>query len=247
MAEYYAVERTPEYLMHYGIKGMRWGVRKAKESGNDAALARHFGRAQRKLAKLRSRADVSRQKKLYDYHKKLAIADALGGATAVGMGYGATALSRNAAMNRLMKKAAASAGVPGVHVNIEKFDDYRPAAIGTGASLGAFAIGRGIAAGVAKSRTTKKGHEKAVKKMNDWQKEMNKAFSGTKYAKGKNEKLSKAYKNMYDFTYKNEESSRVPGLIFGPIGAGIASAHHIYTHPKEYDQFKKSVKRINRK
>ena len=28
MAEYYGVQRSEEYLAHYGIKGMKWGVRK---------------------------------------------------------------------------------------------------------------------------------------------------------------------------------------------------------------------------
>ena len=33
MAEYYAVERSPEYLAHYGVKGMRWGVRRDRPHG----------------------------------------------------------------------------------------------------------------------------------------------------------------------------------------------------------------------
>lgn len=42
MAEYYAVERSPSYLAHYGVKGMRWGVRRAKERGDEKALGRHY-------------------------------------------------------------------------------------------------------------------------------------------------------------------------------------------------------------
>ena len=41
MAEYYAVERSPEYLAHYGIRGMKWGVRKAIASGNSRRLGRN--------------------------------------------------------------------------------------------------------------------------------------------------------------------------------------------------------------
>ena len=42
MAEYYAVERSPEYLAHYGVKGMRWGVQRALKRGDDNALQKHY-------------------------------------------------------------------------------------------------------------------------------------------------------------------------------------------------------------
>lgn len=53
MAEYYGVVRSnrPE-LSHYGIRGMKWGVRKALERGDDRALSRQYRKAQRKLRKL---------------------------------------------------------------------------------------------------------------------------------------------------------------------------------------------------
>ena len=49
---YYGVTRSTDHLAHYGVKGMRWGVRKAIVSGNQRALERHYRRAARKLAKL---------------------------------------------------------------------------------------------------------------------------------------------------------------------------------------------------
>ena len=52
----YAVERNDEYLAHYGIKGMKWGVRKAVESGNSRRLDRAYRKASKKLAKLEKRA-----------------------------------------------------------------------------------------------------------------------------------------------------------------------------------------------
>ena len=48
----YAVERSDEYLAHYGIRGMKWGVRRAIKSGNSARLGRQYAKAQKKLAKL---------------------------------------------------------------------------------------------------------------------------------------------------------------------------------------------------
>ena len=57
----YAIDRSDEYLEHYGIKGMRWGVRKAIERGGtglgNRRLARQYRKAQKKLAKLEKRAN----------------------------------------------------------------------------------------------------------------------------------------------------------------------------------------------
>lgn len=53
---YYAVERTGDHLAHYGIKGMRWGVRKAIVMGNQKKLDQHFKKAAKKLSKLQDKA-----------------------------------------------------------------------------------------------------------------------------------------------------------------------------------------------
>ena len=53
----YAIERSSDYLAHYGIRGMKWGVRKAIESGNAKRLSRQYAKAQKKLAKLEKRAN----------------------------------------------------------------------------------------------------------------------------------------------------------------------------------------------
>lgn len=52
MSEYYAVLRSTDHLAHYGVKGMKWGVRKAIARGNERALDRHFRKAAKKLKKL---------------------------------------------------------------------------------------------------------------------------------------------------------------------------------------------------
>lgn len=50
MAQYYAVERSSEYLAHYGIRGMKWGIRKAIErSGGNRLRSKAYSDAQKKL------------------------------------------------------------------------------------------------------------------------------------------------------------------------------------------------------
>lgn len=56
--EYYgiATTHTDDYLAHYGVKGMKWGVRRALDQHNDRALGRQYRKAQKKLAKLEKQA-----------------------------------------------------------------------------------------------------------------------------------------------------------------------------------------------
>ena len=56
MSEYYAIVRSTDHLAHYGVKGMKWGVRKATLLGNDKKLRRQFNKAARKLNKLQDKA-----------------------------------------------------------------------------------------------------------------------------------------------------------------------------------------------
>lgn len=83
MPKYYGVARSSEYLAHYGVKGMKWGVRKAIERGSERALDRQWRKANRKLKKL-TKLGVNKEK-----YKKRAIgygagAAALGGAALAG-------------------------------------------------------------------------------------------------------------------------------------------------------------------
>ena len=60
----YAIERSDEYLAHYGVRGMKWGVRKALAKGGAAgarALSKQYAKAQKKLAKLEKQAGKSKK------------------------------------------------------------------------------------------------------------------------------------------------------------------------------------------
>ena len=101
MSEYYAVVRSTDHLAHYGIKGMKWGVRRARERGSGRALTRQYLKAVKKLDKLNKKADVQEQKNAARKHNRRAAA-ALG----VGLtGLGAVA-GNNLAMRILSRKAA---------------------------------------------------------------------------------------------------------------------------------------------
>ena len=83
--EYYGAASTPneDFLAHYGVKGMKWGVRKAIESGSGRRLARQYSKAAKKLAKLEKRAASGKK-----YAKRAALlgagAAAAGGLAAAG-------------------------------------------------------------------------------------------------------------------------------------------------------------------
>lgn len=82
--EYYGAPSTPtsDYLAHYGVKGMKWGVRKAIQTGGERGarrLSKQFAKAQKKLAKLEKRASKT------DAYAKRAKRMAAGAAVAGGL------------------------------------------------------------------------------------------------------------------------------------------------------------------
>lgn len=95
----YAIERSPEYLAHYGVRGMRWGVRKALERRDAAGLGRQYRKAQKKLAKLEKRAA-----KVNKYRRRAALMGA--GAAAVGGMAIANPLSNRLGAHRAISSGA---------------------------------------------------------------------------------------------------------------------------------------------
>ena len=105
----YAIERNGEYLAHYGIRGMKWGVRKAREMGGARGakrLGRQYAKAQKKLAKLEKRAASGKK-----YARRAALLGA-GAAVAGGM----TAPGTGSIMNKLAGRYGNVAGKYASHV-----------------------------------------------------------------------------------------------------------------------------------
>ena len=121
--EYYGAPSTPndDFLAHYGIKGMKWGVRKARESGNSKKLSRAYAKAQKHLARLEKRAASGKK-----YAKRAAVlgagAAAAGGLAAAGtegvskaIVYGGKAFSKGAAgAGSLMTRAGQAMAARGI-------------------------------------------------------------------------------------------------------------------------------------
>lgn len=171
MSEYYAVQRSTDHLAHYGVKGMKWGVRKAIEKGNSKALARHHKKAENKLSRLIRKADVIAN---LENRKN---APALAGA-------GLFPTATSVAIPAIAKNSGHKLGI----------DDK--AMLGFNALAGAGMIGIAAHDLITGSRRTKsKGHAAAVKKVNDWENEMKTTFAGTKYAN--EEKKRPKYHDIY--------------------------------------------------
>lgn len=104
---YYGVIRSTDHLAHYGVKGMRWGVRRAIVTGNQRALDRHYRKAARKLAKLQNIGDNA--------YKSIAKSAAYGTAAA---GTGALALGGTGLAAKGMRYGAA--GLRTLHTRFGK-------------------------------------------------------------------------------------------------------------------------------
>lgn len=244
MAEYYAVERSPEYLAHYGIKGMRWGVRKAIERGNSKRLARHWAKAQKKLAKLNKKADVNASRLEAEKYDKASKGAKIAGRAALGVAALGSGVNlgiqhvlkpkNEARLYDLNMKKADKQSLMELQKNPEKFFygtlgySYDPRVeqmktayqsnakdvaklntqiasaektgatysriqrginplipIGIGGALGGYGYSAYAKrrANNARSRMAGEGHKKAVAERDAWQKEMNRAFAETQYAK----------------------------------------------------------------
>lgn len=96
------------YLMHYGIKGMKWGVRRAIQKGDSKRFARNYKRARKKLDRLEQKASMADQKAESRKYAKRALIGAGIGTAGVGIG------SRNLVKTFIKGRHAANAVAEGV-------------------------------------------------------------------------------------------------------------------------------------
>ena len=162
MSQYYGIQRSDEYLAHYGIKGMKWGVQKAKDRGDQAALNKHYKKASIKLAKLSANANRGLQRTRFDNAKRNMAA----GALTSGLGSAGLTYAINAGQPNVGKVSLITGGV--------------------GALAGGLMNSRGIMSG---RHISDKGHARAIQKRNEFAREMSNAFKGTPYGGKKYQKF----------------------------------------------------------
>lgn len=187
MSEYYGVSTpTSDFLAHYGVKGMKWGVRKAIQKANVEKLKEHHRKAEKKLYSLQNKANLLTKKSEQRNGYGLA---AFGGALA-GAGTAANLLAIKS-----LKKNGRALISPTVAISAPV--------------LGALSVGVGAKQAISARRLSKaKGHAKAVKKVNDWQKSMKDTFKGTSFEKAENRR--KPYDDVYSITdYSSGEPKTV--------------------------------------
>lgn len=154
MSNYYAVDRNSEYLAHYGVRGMKWGVRRALARGDRAALSRHYRKAALKLGKLSVQANRGMMQKRY------------------------SAAKNNMATGAISSAGLSAIGTMAVNPRLDAANKLKIAGLAglAGAAGGALLNSRGIMSG---RYISDKGHAKAVAKRDAFRKEMESTFKNT--------------------------------------------------------------------
>lgn len=237
----YAVDRSDEYLAHYGIKGMKWGIRKARESGNSRKLERAYRKASRRLAKLERQASNGKK-----YARRAAAMGAgaavAGSAAALGTERIAGGISAIGPHARKIREGlggamkSVGAGINQFGINAAGSQNKRMQNIGTHAQN----IGSGLHTAGQNLESTGKGAEERIGKVgtavSTWGKGTNLSSGIAKAADTVNEKafalsnsinpsnLESAGKRYFN---RAEQIGKIRGVsndTIARIGAGVAAA-----------------------
>ena len=177
------------YLMHYGVKGMKWGVRRAIERQNYGALNRHYSAAARKLKTLTARSD----KDLVRISKKQN--------------------AKNTAVSTLASGLMSGGLTMGMNSHLPAAERLKWSAIAGGVGAGAAALSGGVNQAYLAALGSKRGNARQNAKRKAWEKEMRRAFKGTKYAKQINRTKRDIYRSIedtkreWDPTYRSSNRS----------------------------------------
>ena len=217
LAKYYGVERSTEYLAHHGIKGMRWGVRRALKRGDKAALQKQHAKAEATLQKLKEQTDRKGQKQ---HAKELAIAGALGLGTGALGGLASYGIVKGqlAAQNALTPNAKS-------RIIMHPVGLYGASGLAAGAGLGALAASIPTA-----YRGTKKGNQKAIERYNRFKKAKEETFRGVKIGKPAKQPSTKQSNAKQDLKYA-AKTAALSTVMGGPAANMYMSSRRAVNDP----------------
>ena len=231
----YAIERNDEYLAHYGIRGMKWGVRKAREMGGAkgaARLSKQYAKASKKLAKLEKRAANSGK-----YAKR-----------AARMGAGAAALGTAAIAG---SASNVTKGIYGVAGRLGKFKQGAQLARKFNSAYSQNALGAaksGIYAAAGKAGKFKEGAQAARKLENAYNSGINAGKKGIYAAAGKAGKFKEGAQaaRKFESGARNLSVGQVARIGAGVVGAGLAvgaakNAYRAATAKKKAEKFRSAM------
>lgn len=180
MAVYYGVQRSGSTLSHYGVKGMKWGIRKAIEkaySGRPHSLS--FENARKKLERIQEQRAINKVQKAKMYGKNRKVTKLYNKASEK-----LDQLNKNADRNYQRGQS-------------DQAKEDRGRSFWWSDTSSSFApsnLFRNKTARLlmahdnrkSKKLTSDKGHKQAVAERNAYAKQMAKMFAGTQYAKQAN-------------------------------------------------------------
>ncbi len=216
MSEYYGIAPSSDFFAHYGVKGMKWGVRKAVEKSS-RKLDKAYRKAYKKLEKLNKRADVETQAKLAQKYKSAAKGNV--GAAVIG----ASAAGASKLLHPLVEGKAWSAHIKRGNEARAAFDKgWDKYAKGKSNYLNSQAIANEIKSSHGKT-LTKEDWDIPRKVMDNWDKER----------QGLRNTLNKAETdsyNRYSNTLDAMKRTREIGVGIAAAGTGMAVANAIRSH-----------------